>query len=446
MVVSHSFPLLYTLNILRNICDEAQCLYLLLHQKGPCKILSIIVPRSMNTNDISIGSRCWAKIVHWEGMHNSEASHWQNLKPDDLHFQSVEHQLLRTWVNNGRRVEGRSVFPTSCSSLPLWFRKEEAGKGSQLPRYHVICLWNSFNRGYWKPERVRNGLPSTLVRSWEYENQEDGIWKRQAQHSYLTRDLDAGKNCWTALKKPLSQPVFLTWCGPDSPARTQIKLQRRGICHHREVSTLGVSFDFPAIMRGNRKYLVPLYSPPLPCNLTLISRVQFFKTIPENLIWSILLSTGIKIKPLSPRVHGISLYYFLTIDVNRQLSRNKKCNLKNGATQNAPWREVRKKNLRTSKKKKKNHSEKSPFCYFVRRTSSVKLHPYRCYSVPSGRSCNRKWHLCLSSPFPLPNWQVPQRDCKEYLWWYKQELLRVFVPERKTGEGPRRERKISLSR
>lgn len=183
MVVFHSFPLLYTLNILRNICDEVQCLYLFLHQKGPCTILSIIVPRTMNTNDISIGTRCWAKIVHWEGMHNSEASHWQNLKPDDLHFQSVEHRLRRTRVKSGRRIEGRSVFPTSCSSVPLQFRKEEAGKGWQLRRY-VICLWNSLNRGNWKPERVRNGLLPTLVRSWEYENQEDRIWKRQAQHSY----------------------------------------------------------------------------------------------------------------------------------------------------------------------------------------------------------------------------------------------------------------------
>ena len=30
--------------------------------------------------------------------------------------------------------------------------------------------------------------------------------------------------------------------------------------------------------------------------------------------------------------------------------------------------------LKKKKKKKENHSEKSPFCYFVRWSSSVKLH------------------------------------------------------------------------
>ena len=49
----------------------------------------------------------------------------------------------------------------------------------------------------------------------------------------------------------------------------------------------------------------------------------------------------------------------------------------------------------------------------------------------------------------LPTYQTDKfliDNCVEYLWWYKQELLRVFAPERRTGEGPRRKRKISLSR
>ena len=66
---------------------------------------------------------------------------------------------------------------------------------------------------------------------------------------------------------------------------------------------------------------------------------------------------------------------------------------------------------------------------------------------PKKKKKRKENNTCAS--LLLPTYQTNKfliDNCVDYLWWYKQGLLRVFAPERRTGEGPRRKRKISLSR
>lgn len=66
LMAGPSLSPVYTSRILRNICDEARCLYLLPPQKAPQKILSITAAEVL-TQMTSAQEPMLAKITHREG-------------------------------------------------------------------------------------------------------------------------------------------------------------------------------------------------------------------------------------------------------------------------------------------------------------------------------------------------------------------------------------------
>lgn len=127
------------------------------------------------------------------------------------------------------------------------------------------------------------------------------------------------------------------------------------------------------------------------------------------MIWSTLISTGMKIKyvPLRQRVRKTSVLFLTTAHKSTMISKGK-CNWKKKqASQNVLWLEKRN-NPHSSTKMPHPENQLLGLTNFL----SQALPIYRYHLVPRGRSSNRKWHLFLPSPSPYQRNKFLKGNCK----------------------------------
>lgn len=273
--------------------------------------------------------------------------------------------------------------------------------------------------------KVETCLLPPFVCFWECEGQEDGMWKRQAQ-PFVPSDLEPGHR-----EKWLPQPhrlVSLAWGNHDFLAHTRNeRVTKRGsICRQpQRRKHMRLLAWFPRYHDRNPK---PLCSSPLPRPpLNSPFPGTLFKTTPEKLLWSILISTRMKIRPLRQRVHE-NFVLFLTMAHKSTMISKRKCNWKKTCYSECTVT-GRKKEPPLLPQKPHPENQLSDLTNFL----SQALPIYRYPLVPIGRSNNRKWHLFLPSPSPYQSDRFLKGNCINKNCW------ELFASERGTGLHPREE-------